>query len=84
MLDVYAYVLLSILIESAQKKKKKVPAFFFSLIAHILLCSHWPTFPQIFIRGEFIGGSDIILNLHQVCYKLADCSLFILSEMGLH
>ncbi|XWS19066.1 hypothetical protein CRYUN_Cryun32bG0099200 [Craigia yunnanensis] len=27
--------------------------------------SHWPTFPQIFIRGEFIGGSDIILNMHQ-------------------
>lgn len=29
-------------------------------------CSHWPTFPQIFIKGEFIGGSDIILNMHQV------------------
>ncbi|XP_059429160.1 monothiol glutaredoxin-S15, mitochondrial-like [Corylus avellana] len=27
--------------------------------------STWPTFPQIFIKGEFIGGSDIILNLHQ-------------------
>ncbi|CAL5347752.1 unnamed protein product [Camellia sinensis] len=28
---------------------------------------NWPTFPQIFIRGEFIGGSDIILNMHQDC-----------------
>ncbi|KAI3789661.1 hypothetical protein L2E82_02462 [Cichorium intybus] len=27
--------------------------------------SMWPTFPQIFINGEFIGGSDIILNMHQ-------------------
>ncbi|XP_024972214.1 monothiol glutaredoxin-S15, mitochondrial-like [Cynara cardunculus var. scolymus] len=27
--------------------------------------STWPTFPQIFINGEFIGGSDIILNMHQ-------------------
>ncbi|CDO98117.1 unnamed protein product [Coffea canephora] len=27
--------------------------------------SNWPTFPQIFIHGEFIGGSDIILNMHQ-------------------
>ncbi|XP_016169863.1 monothiol glutaredoxin-S15, mitochondrial [Arachis stenosperma] len=27
--------------------------------------SHWPTFPQVFIKGEFIGGSDIILNMHQ-------------------
>ncbi|KAL7177162.1 hypothetical protein ACSBR2_030492 [Camellia fascicularis] len=28
-------------------------------------CSNWPTFPQIFIKGEFIGGSDVILNMHQ-------------------
>ncbi|KAI8002351.1 hypothetical protein LOK49_LG08G02286 [Camellia lanceoleosa] len=27
--------------------------------------SNWPTFPQIFIKGECIGGSDIILNMHQ-------------------
>ncbi|XP_028756911.1 monothiol glutaredoxin-S15, mitochondrial-like isoform X1 [Neltuma alba] len=27
--------------------------------------SNWPTFPQIFIKGEFIGGSDIVLNMHQ-------------------
>ncbi|XP_010545782.1 PREDICTED: monothiol glutaredoxin-S15, mitochondrial [Tarenaya hassleriana] len=27
--------------------------------------SHWPTFPQIFIKSEFIGGSDIILNMHK-------------------
>ncbi|NP_001148363.1 Monothiol glutaredoxin-S4, mitochondrial [Zea mays] len=27
--------------------------------------SNWPTFPQIFIKGEFVGGSDIILTMHQ-------------------
>ncbi|KAG2586698.1 monothiol glutaredoxin-S4, mitochondrial-like [Panicum virgatum] len=27
--------------------------------------SNWPTFPQIFIKGEFVGGSDIILSMHQ-------------------
>ncbi|CAA7403150.1 unnamed protein product [Spirodela intermedia] len=27
--------------------------------------SAWPTFPQIFIKGEFVGGSDIILSMHQ-------------------
>uniref|UniRef100_A0A453EB19 Glutaredoxin domain-containing protein n=3 Tax=Triticinae TaxID=1648030 RepID=A0A453EB19_AEGTS len=27
--------------------------------------SNWPTFPQIFINGEFVGGSDIILSMHQ-------------------
>ncbi|CAK9164841.1 unnamed protein product [Ilex paraguariensis] len=27
--------------------------------------SLWPTFPQIFIKGDFVGGSDIVLNMHQ-------------------
>ncbi|GMP77978.1 hypothetical protein CsSME_00034074 [Camellia sinensis var. sinensis] len=27
--------------------------------------SNWPTYAQIFIKGEFIGGLDIILNMHQ-------------------
>ncbi|XP_030747241.1 glutaredoxin-related protein 5, mitochondrial [Sitophilus oryzae] len=27
--------------------------------------SNWPTIPQIFINGEFIGGCDIMLQLHQ-------------------
>ena len=26
--------------------------------------SHWPTFPQLFIGGELIGGSDIVTELH--------------------
>ncbi|KAF9914749.1 monothiol glutaredoxin grx5 [Lobosporangium transversale] len=27
--------------------------------------SSWPTIPQVYINGEFIGGCDIMLNLHQ-------------------
>ncbi len=27
--------------------------------------SHWPTFPQVFIKGELIGGCDITLDLYQ-------------------
>src|SRR5262245_6934211 len=27
--------------------------------------SQWPTFPQIFINGELIGGCDIALDLYQ-------------------
>ncbi|CEG65943.1 Putative Glutaredoxin [Rhizopus microsporus] len=27
--------------------------------------SEWPTIPQIYIKGEFIGGCDILLNMHQ-------------------
>lgn len=25
----------------------------------------WPTFPQIYVNGELIGGCDITLELHQ-------------------
>src|ERR1700754_4655748 len=27
--------------------------------------SNWPTFPQLFINGELIGGCDIALELHE-------------------
>lgn len=27
--------------------------------------SDWPTIPQIFINGEFVGGCDIMLQMHQ-------------------
>lgn len=25
--------------------------------------SGWPTFPQLFVRGELVGGSDIIVSM---------------------
>ncbi|XP_051160132.1 glutaredoxin-related protein 5, mitochondrial [Leptopilina boulardi] len=27
--------------------------------------SNWPTIPQVFINGEFVGGCDILLQMHQ-------------------
>mgnify|MGYP002841283982 CR=1 FL=1 len=27
--------------------------------------SNWPTFPQLFIKGELVGGSDIMVELHE-------------------
>jgi monothiol glutaredoxin len=27
--------------------------------------SNWPTFPQLFINGELIGGCDITLELYE-------------------
>lgn len=27
--------------------------------------SNWPTIPQVFVDGEFIGGCDIMLQLHR-------------------
>lgn len=27
--------------------------------------SNWPTIPQVYINGEFVGGSDILIELYQ-------------------
>jgi|TARA_B110000263_G_scaffold198076_1_gene176814 monothiol glutaredoxin len=27
--------------------------------------SDWPTFPQLFVNGELVGGSDILTELHE-------------------
>ncbi|MFM7558765.1 Grx4 family monothiol glutaredoxin [Cylindrospermopsis raciborskii] len=27
--------------------------------------SNWPTIPQVYINGEFLGGSDILIELYQ-------------------
>lgn len=27
--------------------------------------SNWPTIPQLYIRGEFIGGCDIMMEMYQ-------------------
>lgn len=33
--------------------------------------SNWPTLPQLYVRGEFIGGRDIVLELQETG-ELAD------------
>lgn len=27
--------------------------------------ANWPTFPQVYIKGELIGGCDIVMELYQ-------------------
>jgi len=27
--------------------------------------SNWPTFPQLFVNGELVGGCDIITEMHE-------------------
>ncbi|KAF9499630.1 glutaredoxin, partial [Pleurotus eryngii] len=27
--------------------------------------SEWPTVPQVYVNGEFVGGCDILLGMHQ-------------------
>lgn len=27
--------------------------------------SNWPTIPQVYLKGQFVGGSDILIQLYQ-------------------
>lgn len=27
--------------------------------------SDWPTFPQLYVQGELLGGSDIVVEMHE-------------------
>lgn len=27
--------------------------------------SEWPTIPQLYVNGEFIGGCDIVTQMHE-------------------
>jgi monothiol glutaredoxin len=27
--------------------------------------SNWPTFPQLYVRGELVGGCDIMMDMHR-------------------
>ena len=35
------------------------------LRAEMKTFSDWPTFPQVYLNGEFIGGCDIVLEMHE-------------------
>lgn len=28
-------------------------------------CRDWPTIPQLYVKGEFIGGCDIVTSMHE-------------------
>ncbi len=32
---------------------------------HLPKFSNWPTFPQVFIDGELVGGCDIVVDLYE-------------------
>lgn len=32
---------------------------------HLKEFSDWPTFPQLYVKGEFVGGCDIIREMYQ-------------------
>jgi len=50
--------------------------------ANLPKVSNWPTFPQVFIKGELIGGCDITLDLYQKgeLQKMAQAAVEVKSE----
>jgi hypothetical protein len=34
-------------------------------VAGIKEYSDWPTIPQLYVDGEFVGGCDILINMHK-------------------
>ena len=40
--------------------------FYFHLDAWWMdIFSEWPTIPQLYVNGEFIGGCDIVTQMHE-------------------
>uniref|UniRef100_A0AC35G4L0 Glutaredoxin domain-containing protein n=1 Tax=Panagrolaimus sp. PS1159 TaxID=55785 RepID=A0AC35G4L0_9BILA len=31
----------------------------------VKIYSNWPTIPQVYVKGEFVGGSDILIQMHK-------------------
>ena len=29
---------------------------------HFYICREWPTIPQLYVGGEFVGGCDILIS----------------------
>jgi monothiol glutaredoxin len=52
-------------------KKEGVPFETFNILADpevrqgLKEYSQWPTFPQLYVDGKFIGGCDIVTEMHQ-------------------
>ena len=36
-----------------------------SCLSSSFFFSDWPTIPQLYVKGEFIGGCDIVVQMHQ-------------------
>ena len=52
-------------------KKESVPFETFNILSDgdvrqgLKEYSNWPTFPQLYVDGKFVGGCDIVTELHQ-------------------
>ena len=52
-------------------KKESVPFETFNILSDgevrqgLKELSNWPTYPQLYVDGKFVGGCDIVTELHQ-------------------
>jgi monothiol glutaredoxin len=52
-------------------KKEAVPFETFNILSDpevrqaLKEYSNWPTYPQLYVAGKFVGGCDIVTELHQ-------------------
>ena len=42
--------------------------------------SNWPTIPQLFVKGELVGGADIVVELHNKGELLTVLERAVVSE----
>ena len=42
--------------------------------------SNWPTIPQLFVKGELIGGADIVVEMHNKGELLAVLEKAVVAE----
>jgi len=50
----YPFVTVDVVSEQGAGIRRYLPEF-----------SNWPTFPQLFLKGELIGGCDIVTEMHE-------------------
>ncbi len=53
-LDAYGKPFYAVDILKDQEKRQGIKDF-----------SNWPTIPQVYVGGEFVGGSDILMEMHE-------------------
>lgn len=46
--------------------------------------SQWPTFPQVYVDGEFIGGCDILIGNVNVCAQDGQLQTILQVTVSLH
>ncbi|CAM0956589.1 unnamed protein product [Alopecurus aequalis] len=52
-------------------KQEKIPFSSFDILSDdevrqgLKVLSNWPSYPQVYIKGELVGGSDIVMEMHK-------------------